>query len=166
MACFHTVGAQGGGDGKIDHRLADVIAGVFFQAAAEFVQFVLRGMRTNQQAIATGLANRFDNQLVHISQCVGQPLRFCADMRIDAIQNRVFIQIITDNARHIGVDGFIIRHTGTQRVGNGDIPAAVSLDQSRHTKHAVWIEKPEGPETHHSGGDKWHGQAADQPRYA
>lgn len=60
---------------------------------------------------------------------------------LDVGENRIFAEIITDDGRNIGIQSFVVRNTGAERVSETDVSGAISIEQTGDSEARV---VPEG----------------------
>jgi hypothetical protein len=92
-----------------------------------------------------------------------------ADIRVDVGDQRVFAQILVDDSRYIGIDGFVIGDSCAGRVSDGHVPGPPHSHQTGNSQHRVrpehlGIEKeivdPSVDDVHsHPSADSAHVQA-------
>ncbi len=75
MARLDDIPGERRAHGEVDHRLGDVIARVLLQPVAAFLQLGLARFRADADAVAAGLADRLDHQLVQIVERIGERSR-------------------------------------------------------------------------------------------
>ena len=79
-------------------------------AAAEFLAFRGRAVRSDQHSVAAGFAHRFHYVLLQPVEHV-PPLGGVRHLsRFHVVQDRILAHIVTDDRRHIGVNRFVVGH--------------------------------------------------------
>ncbi len=140
MARGYAGGIQGRRHRQADHRLTDVIGRIGLQLEAEFVALGSRCLGPDQQAVPARFAHRLDHQLVEAVEGVVEPLLLAADEGLDIGQDGVLVQVIADDARHVGIDRLVVGDPGPRRVGQRHMAGAIGAHQARHAEQTVGAE--------------------------
>jgi hypothetical protein len=118
---------------RFDHGLADVVRRVSLHRAPTGIKLALAGMGPNGDAIAARLTDRLDHQFVEMIQGIGQALILAADMGVHIGQNGVFIEVVANDARHIGIGRLVVGNAGADGVRERYIALAIGTDQAGNT---------------------------------
>src|SRR5579859_4823832 len=73
-------------------------------------------------------------------ECIRQTLPLGTASCIDVLQDGILAQIVSDDARHVGVYGLVVGNTGADCVGDGNGSAAPRIDQAAYAQLAVRAE--------------------------
>ena len=65
---------------------------------------------------------------------------FAAEEGLDIVEDRLFRQIIADQARHIGIDRLVVGDAGAQRIGDHHIAGAIGVEQAGHAQRGILAE--------------------------
>ena len=118
-------------------RLSDVTARIGFDVRSELVVLRAGGVRTDQHAVATALVDRFDHQLADVLEDVLELIRLTWQIGADRRQDRLFVEVVADDARDVGIDRLVVGNSGTRRIGQRDAPHAVAGEQTRNAKDRI-----------------------------
>ena len=95
----------------------------------ELLALLRRGVRADQHAVAAALAHRLHHQLVEIGQHVLPVLLFGQQEGFDIGQNRIFVQVVADDARNVGVERLVVGQAGAEGVGHRHVAGAIGIEQ-------------------------------------
>ncbi|EKE17675.1 MAG: hypothetical protein ACD_10C00326G0001, partial [uncultured bacterium] len=78
-----------------------------------------------------------DDQFRQVVKDVFKLIRLAAHVGRHVVQTRLFAEVETDHFRHIGVDRFVVSHTGANGIGQGHITGLISLEDARHAEGRI-----------------------------
>ena len=55
-------------------------------------------------------------------------------------QNRIFVEVIANHARHVGVDGLVVGEAGAEGIGDRHVAGAISIEQTGAAQRGVGAE--------------------------
>src|SRR6476660_8475988 len=94
-------------------------------------------MWTDHHAIAATLVHRLHHELVEVVQYVPQVVTPHRQIGRHVAQDGLLAQVVADDLGHERVDGFVVRHSGADRVGQAHPPQSIAGKQSGHAEHRV-----------------------------
>ena len=97
-------------------------------------------MRADQHAVAAAFADGLDHQLVEIGEDVLALLLFAQDVGFDVGKDGVFVEVVADDARNVGVEGLVVGEAGAEGVGDGDIAGTVGVEEAGAAERGVGAE--------------------------
>ena len=104
-----------------------------FDAFGKSINLAFTGGGTHQHAIATCAMHLFDHQVFQVSQYIAQIVSMSALPGLHVLQNRFFLQVKANHLRYKRVNGFVVRHTCAQCVGDDDLALSIHGGQTRYT---------------------------------
>ena len=121
--------------------LRDIVPRLRLDAPSKLVSLAGRAVRADQHAIATRLADRLYDELVEILEHVRAISRVGQQVRLDVRQNRLFVEIETNNRRHVRIDRLVVGDACADGVHNRHVARPISVEQAGHAKPRVWPER-------------------------
>ncbi len=102
---------------RLDHGLAYLVRWIGLQLIPADFYFGLRRLRARRRFRSRRTRRRASPQALEMVERIGQASGLPADMGLDIGQDRVFVEIVFDDARDIGIDRFIIRDPRSDGIG-------------------------------------------------
>ena len=121
-------------------RLGDIFCGVGDQLGAERRHLALRCGGADEHAIAARPVHFLDHQLLQLAQHFGQLVGLAAPPRRHIGQQRLLTRIKLHNLGHIAVQRLVIGNAGARRVGDGDAPGAIDVEDAGDAQHRIGPE--------------------------
>src|SRR5215831_4650229 len=115
---------------KIQRGLRDVVARIGFDARRKFFALFRGGLRTDEHSVAAALADGLDDELVEIREYVPAILLFRQQECFDVVHDRIFIEVVADDARNIGVKRLVVGQAGSEGICDGYVAGAVGVEQA------------------------------------
>ena len=130
-----------GRDGReLDHRLGDPRARVGQHLAAQLVELLLGGPRTDDDALAARAVDRLEHQLVEAVQDLLAGLGVAAAPGVDVAEHRLLVEVVADQVGQVGVDELVVGDAVAHRVGQRDVARAGRVDHAGAAEHRVGAE--------------------------
>ncbi len=117
--------------GERHDGLRNVVSRVGLNAFAKLLDLFRFRLGADQHAVASRFANRLHNQLRKVIDNVAKIVGARTNVGFHASQDGFFAQVIANELRHEGVDGFVVGHAISHGVGQRDVAGAVGAHQSR-----------------------------------
>ena len=140
VARFRGVLAENRHRGKRDQRLAEIVARIVLDPAGEFLAFGRAGLGTHQHAVAARFVGGLYDELVEVGEHMLSFLVVETAVARHIGQDRILVEVVLDEVRHIGIDDLVVRHAGPRRVGERDIALDPRLEQAWYAEHRSGIE--------------------------
>ncbi len=102
--------------------------------------FAIRG-RTHQHSVPAGFTYRFHDEFRKVIQNIREVIFLGTKIGVHAPQNRIFPEVIADEGRHIGVDGFVVGDAVAHGIRQGHISRAVGAHQAGDAEHGIRPER-------------------------
>ena len=120
-----------------ERGLGDVAAGV--RPDPTPVLLVVRGRRVwpDEHAVAAALVHRLHDELGDVLEDVRPLQRVGGDVGLHVRQDLVLAEVVLDDGRHVGVDRFVVGHTGADGVREGHPAHAVRGEESGYTEERI-----------------------------
>ena len=67
-------------------------------------------------------------------------LRILTEVGLDVLNQRLFIEVVADDFRHIGVDHLIVGDARSGRIGQRNIPRPPGTHQAGHTEYRFFFK--------------------------
>ena len=123
--------------GQADAGLTDVVRWIGQELGTARVDLLPACPRTDCDAIATCLTNRFDHKLLKMVQGVLEGFRLAADVGFDIREDRILAEVVADGSGHVGVNRFVVGYSSANCVRQRNFARSVRLHQPWDTDHAV-----------------------------
>ena len=130
MPRLHFAIEEAGRARQTQRRLRDVVARLRFNSLAELFPVGCSAVRTDQHAVAAGLADGLHHQLVEMLEHIASLRTIAQQIGLHIREDRIFAQVVADDRRHIGVDRLVVGDAGADRIGQDYIACAISVEQS------------------------------------
>ena len=88
MAWFEVVADEAGGAGEGDGGLGDVVARIGLDLGGELLTLCGGGLRADEHAVASALADGLDDQLVEVLEDVLAGLGIGQEVRLDVLEDQ------------------------------------------------------------------------------
>ena len=137
MARLQAVADQAGSAGEIERGLGNVVARIGLDLARELFALPRRGLRADQHAVTAAFAHRLHHQLVEIGEHVLALLVFGQQKGFDVGQDGIFVQVVADHARHVGVDGLVVGEAGAEGIGHGHVAGAIGIEEAGTAQRGI-----------------------------
>jgi hypothetical protein len=119
---------------------SSIIGRVGHDLLAQLRELALGGAWAHNHAIPTGFAHGLRHQLVQVVEGLLQAFLLAADIGLHVRQDRVLVEVVFDNAWHVGIDRLVVRHARPDRVGQRHVTPPAGLEQAGYAEHAVLAE--------------------------
>jgi hypothetical protein len=137
---LHSAIDQGRRDRQIDAGLAHIVRRVGEEFRPALCELRPAGLRPDRDAIAARFADRLDHQLIEMVERIAQAFRLAADVGLDIGEHRRLVEIITDDSRHVGVNGLVVGDASADRIRQRNIACIISAHQTGDAQLAVGPE--------------------------
>ena len=123
--------------GQLHQRLGDPATRIGQQLRLRLSELLLRAHRPHDDAFAAGAVNRLDDQLVHPVEDLLPGLGFLETPGVDVGDQRLLVEVVTDEIRYVGVDQLVVGHSVADRVGDGDGAVGLGGKQTGDAEQGV-----------------------------
>ncbi len=131
---------EGGDGGELDDRLGDPRARIGQDLAAQLVELLPGGPRTDDDALAARAVDGLEHQLVETVQDLLAGLGVAAAPGVDVAEHRLLVEVVADQVGEVGVDELVVGHAVAHRVGQRDVAGAGRVDHAGAAEHRVGAE--------------------------
>ena len=97
-------------------------------------------VRSDEHAVTTGLAHGLHDIFLQVSANVVALGGVRHQKSLDVIHNGILVEIVADDFRDIRIDGFVVGHSGAERVGEHYVPGAIGVEETGHSQGRVGAE--------------------------
>src|ERR1700757_2655852 len=70
-------------------------------------------------------------------------LVFGKKVGFDVVENRIFVEVVADDAGNVRIEGLVVGKAGAEGIGHGDVSGAISIEQTSTTQDGI-TAKDEG----------------------
>ena len=137
VAGCEVVVGKGWARGQGERGLRDVPLRVRDDPLTKEVDFGLSGGGADEHSVTAGAVDFFDHELGEVGEDVVLVLRPAQHPGVHIADDGRLPEIETNHVGDVGVDGFVIGNAGADGIGDGDVAAAVSGEESGDAEHGV-----------------------------
>ena len=116
--------------GKIDCGLRDVVSRLRVNLFTKFGTLLFRAVGADQHSVTPRFAHRLHYVFIEPLADVVTLAGVRHQEGFDAFENRILIEIVTNNFGHVGVDCLIVGYACPQGVRKGNVPGAIRIEEA------------------------------------